>query len=137
MCQKQGVFGGHVAIITGGHGCLHCLGLLNSDEVRRYLSPAEMIENEAAVYGVKTSALAESGPSVVSVNGVVASLGVTAFMALATGMQVPYTFQTYRGDRGIVTRKTMTAPEDCYYCSEVRGQGNQAELERYFRKAIA
>ncbi len=134
---EQGVFGGHVAIITGGHGCLHCLDLLDPDEVRRYLSPAEMIENEAAVYGVKTSALAESGPSVVSVNGVVASLGVTAFMVLATGMQVPYTFQTYRGDRGIVTRKTVTAPEECYYCSVVRGQGAQADLQRYFGRAAA
>ena len=96
-----------------------------------------MIENEAAVYGIKTSALENTGPSVVSVNGVVASLGVTAFMALATGMQIPYTFQTYRGDRGIVTKKTMTVPEDCYYCSVVRGQGDRADLERYFRKAAA
>ena len=134
---EQGVFGGHVAIITSDHGCLHCLDLLDPGEVRRYLSPAEMIENEAAVYGIKTSALGDTGPSVVSVNGVVASLGVTAFMAIATGMEVPYTFQTYRGDRGIVTRKTMTAPEDCYYCSVVRGQGAQADLERYFRKAAA
>ena len=134
---ETGVFGGHVAIVTGGHACLHCLDLLDPKEVRRYLSPAEMVENEAAVYGIEASALEETGPSVVSVNGVVASLGVTAFMALATGMQVPYTFQTYRGDRGIVTKKTMTAPEDCYYCSVVRGQGDGADLERYFRKAAA
>ena len=134
---EQSVFGGHVAIVTSGHGCLHCLELLDPEEVRRYFSPAELIENEAAVYGIKTSALENTGPSVVSVNGVVASLGVTAFMALATRMQIPYTFQTYRGDRGIVTKKTMTAPEDCYYCSVVRGQGDRADLERYFRKAAA
>lgn len=70
-------------------------------------------------------------------NGVVASLGVSAIMALATGMQVRQTFQTYRGDRGVVTKKTMTAPEDCYYCAVVRGQAAQADLERYFRKAAA
>ena len=134
---EPGVFGGHVAIVTGRHGCLHCLDLLDPDEVRRYLSPAEMVENEAAVYGIETSALAEIGPSVVSVNGVVASLGVTAFMALVTGFQTPYTFQTYRGDRGVVTKKAITAREDCYYCSVVRGQGAQADLERYFRKAAA
>ena len=134
---EPGVFGGHVAIVTGGHGCLHCLDLLDPDDVRRFLSSAEIIENEAAVYGIKVSALAETGPSVVSVNGVVASLGVTAFMALATGMQVPYTFQTYRGDRGVVTRRRMTAAEDCYYCSVVRGQGDRAGLKRYFQKAAA
>ena len=54
---EQSVFGGHVAIVTGGHGCLHCLELLDPEEVRRYFSPAELIENEAAVYGIKTSAL--------------------------------------------------------------------------------
>ena len=134
---EPGVFGGHVAIVTGNHGCLHCLDLLDPDEVRRYLSPAEMVENEAAVYGIETSALAEIGPSVVSVNGVVASLGVTAFMALVTGFQTSYTFQTYRGDRGDVTKKAITAREDCYYCSVVRGRGAQADLERYFQKAAA
>ena len=102
---EPGVFGGHVAIVTGKHGCLHCWDMLDPDEVRRYFSSAEMVENEAAVYGIEASALAETGPSVVSVNGVVASLGVTAFMALVTGFQPPYTFQTYRGDRGVVTKE--------------------------------
>ena len=134
---EPGVFGGHVAIVTGNQGCLHCLDLLDPDEVRRYLSPAEVVENEAAVYGIETSALAEIGPSVVSVNGVVASLGVTAFMALVTGFQIPYTFQTYRGDRGVVTKKAITAREDCYYCSVVCGLGAQADLKRYFQKAAA
>ncbi len=134
---EPGVFGGHVAIVSGSLGCMHCLDLLDPDEVRRYLSPPELVENEDAVYGIKASALAETGPSVVSVNGAVASLGVTAFMALATGMHLPYAFLTYRGDRGTVTRKTIKAAEDCYYCSVVRGQGEWANLERYFRKAAA
>jgi molybdopterin/thiamine biosynthesis adenylyltransferase len=132
---EPGIFGGHVAIITGDHGCLHCLDLLDRDEVRRFLSSAEMLENEAAVYGVKKSALSATGPSVVSVNGAVASLGVTAFMALVTGTALPYNFLNYRGDLGTVTRKTTAAVEDCYYCATVRGTGDGANLERYFRKA--
>lgn len=134
---EPGVFGGHVAIIDGAHGCLHCLDLLDPDDVRRFLSSMEMLENEAAVYGIDRGALAETGPSVVSVNGVIASLGVTAFMALATGMKLPYTFQTYRGDRGIVTKKITEGKQDCYYCSAVRGLGDAADLERYFRKTAA
>ena len=134
---EPGVFGGHVAIVTGCRGCLHCFDLLDPNDVRRLFSPTEMIENEAAVYGIKASAFAETGPSVVSVNGVVASLGVTAFMALVTGMQPPYTFQTYYGNRGIVTRQTMTVADDCYYCSVVRGQGDKADLDRYFRRNAA
>ncbi|MCG8594175.1 MAG: ThiF family adenylyltransferase [Kiloniellales bacterium] len=126
-------FGGHVAVITGGHGCLHCLDLLDPHEARRFLSNAEMVENEAAVYGIKASALSETGPSVASVNGTVASLGVTAFMALATGTKLSYNFLTYRGDLGTVSRKTTTGTDDCYYCSTVRGMGEWADLERYFR----
>lgn len=136
---EPGRFGGHVAIVTGEHGCLHCMdgGLLDPDDVRRFFSPCELIENEAAVYGIEAAALSETGPSVVSINGVVASLGVTAFMALATGMALPYNFLTYRGDRGIVSRKTMTGTDDCYYCTVVRGLGDEAGLQRYFKKSAA
>ena len=134
---EPGVFGGHVVVITGDCGCLHCLELLDPHDVRRFFSSSEMIDNEAAAYGINASALMETGPSVVSVNGVIASLGVTAFMCLATGMQVPYVSQTYRGDRGVVTRREKTAVQDCYYCSAVRGQGDEANLDRYSRIAVA
>jgi len=134
---EPGVFGGRVAIISGTRGgCLYCLDLLDQKDVRRFLSTAELVENEDRVYGIRGSTLSDTGPSVVSVNGVVASLGVTAFMALATGMKLPYTVQTYRGDFGTVTRKTTTGTDDCYYCcSTVRGRGDRANLERYFRRA--
>jgi len=136
---EPGRFGGHVAIVTGEHGCLHCMdgGLLDPDDVRRFFSPQELIENEATAYGIEAAALSETGPSVVSINGVVASLGVTAFMALVTGMGLPYNFLTYRGDRGTVSRKTMAGMEDCYYCTVVRGLGDDAALHRYFNKSAA
>jgi molybdopterin/thiamine biosynthesis adenylyltransferase len=135
---EPGVFGGRVVIVTGGHGCLHCLDLLDPNEVRRFFSSTEMVENEAAAYGVRAEALAETGPSVVSVNGVVASLGVTAFMAMATGMPpLPYSLLTYRGDLGTVTRKMTTGVEGCYYCTSVRGMGDRANLDRYFIDAAA
>ena len=134
---EEGVFGGHIAIVSGDHGCLHCLDLLDQKEVRQFLSSAEFIENEAAVYGIEANALSETGPSVVSVNGVVASLGVTAFMALVTGMKLSYSFQTYRGDLGWVSRKMTASTKDCYYCSVVKGSGDMADLARYFRKLTA
>lgn len=134
---EPGKFGGRVAIVTGDHGCLHCLGLLDPDEVRRSLSSRELLENEASVYGVPVASLSETGPSVVSMNGVVASLGVTAFMKLVTGMGVPYVGQTYRGDLGTVTRTSGQSSKDCYYCSTVRGLGDRANLKRYFGEASA
>ncbi|WP_088347283.1 MULTISPECIES: ThiF family adenylyltransferase [Rhodomicrobium] len=130
---EPGKFGGRVAVITGSRGCLHCLDLLDAYAVRRSLSSRELLENEAAVYGISLDALSETGPSVVSMNGVVASLGVTAFMKLVTGMELPYTIQTYRGDLGTVTRTSAQPSEDCYYCSAVRGLRDKAGLERYFK----
>lgn len=134
---EAGVFGGHIAIVSGEHGCLHCRDLLDEKEVRQFLSSAELLENEAAVYGIDASNLSETGPSVVSINGVVASLGVTAFMAMATGMKLPYSFLTYRGDLGRVSRQMSETRRDCYYCSVVKGSGDIADLYRYFRKSAA
>lgn len=135
---EPNVFGGRVALVTGTRGCLHCLDLLDLDEVRRFFSAAELLENEAAVYGIEAVALNETGPSVVSMNGVVASLGVTALMAMVTGMDLRYTLLTYRGNRGTVSRQQTEASEQCYYCTSVRGTGDRAGLERYFaaRRAV-
>lgn len=132
-------FGGRISVIDGMHGCLDCLEILDKDDVRRFLSSKEMREHESAAYGIDPNALAEIGPSVVSVNGVVASLGVTAFMAISTKMmKLPYTTQNYYGEKGIVTRtcKTTTKSENCHYCKNVRGRGDGADLERYFRKSV-
>ena len=128
---EGGRYGGRVDVVTGKGGCLYCRKLLDDDEVRRFMSPPEALENEAAVYGIDPRFLGESGPSVASLNGVVASLGVTEFMVTATYMRPPYQHLEYRGDLGVV-RTRKDSPTDCYYCDVVRGQGNAAKIERYF-----
>ena len=129
---EEGVFGGRLMIVSADTGCLHCQALLDPKEVRQYFASRELLENEAAAYGIRAEALSETGPSIVSVNGTVASLGVTALMMLVTCIELPFSIQTFRGDRGTVTR-AMTEPKaDCYYCQSVRGTGDQANLERYF-----
>ena len=134
---EPGAFGGHVAIVNGEYGCLYCMddgALLDADDVRRFQSSAEMLENEATVYGIEMNAFSRTGPAVVSVNGVIASLGVTAFMALVTGMQPHlHGLHYYRGHLGKVTQKKYKKIDNCYYCSSVRGLGDHAGLERYFK----
>lgn len=129
---ESGRYGGRVTFVSGERGCLHCRGVLDADEVRRFLSPVEALENEAAEYGVDRRVLGEAGPSVVSLNGVVASLGVTEFMVAATGMRPPLTHLEYRGHMGTVAKQSDDAPGGCYYCENVRGQGDAAHIERYF-----
>ena len=127
-------YGGRVTFVTGDNGCLYCRELLCETEVRRYLSTEEILDNEDAVYGIPRRNLDEIGPSVVSLNGVVASLGVTEFMAAVTGIRQPNNHLDYRGDRGTVGRRTVECPSDCYYCNEVKGQGDAAGIERYIRQ---
>lgn len=63
------------------------------------------------------------GPSVVSMNGVVASLAVTEFMVGVTGLRRPAPHLTYRGDRAVVRASTDQPEADCYYCTQLWGSG--------------
>jgi molybdopterin/thiamine biosynthesis adenylyltransferase len=132
---EPGYYGGRIVVVTGESGCLHCRDILDEDDVRRFLSPDEALENEAQIYGIDRAALGESGPSVVSINGVVASLGVIEFMALVTGLRAPQLYLNYRGDQGTVGTRKQERDEKCYYCAEVRGKGDKAGLEKYFSSA--
>jgi hypothetical protein len=72
------------------------------------------------IYGVDKADLDEPGPSVVYLNGVIASIAVMEFMVWVTGLRAPQPLLTYRAERGIV-RQSIDAPrEGCPYCSEAR-----------------
>ena len=129
---EPGYYGGRIAFVDGTDGCLHCRDLLDGEEVRRDLSPSQVLDNERAAYGINHRALDHAGPSVVSVNGVVASLGITEFMAAVTGIRTPYGYLEYRGDCGTVRRRTFEPAEDCWYCNTVKGQGDAAGIDRYY-----
>jgi hypothetical protein len=108
--------------------------LLDAIEVRRFLTTDAERHNEATVYGVREIFLADGGlgPSVVSVNGVVASLGMTEFMVAATGMRDPNPHLEYRGNEGGVRKRVDQPAPSCHYCQNVRGQGDAADITRYF-----
>jgi molybdopterin-synthase adenylyltransferase len=58
---------------------------------------------------------------VVSVNGVVASLAVTEFIAFVTGMREPAAQLVYRGEVPVV-RRVLDEPEPgCYFCTGIWG----------------
>jgi hypothetical protein len=76
------------------------------------------------------------GPSVVTINGVVASLAMTEFMAAVTGLRPAVPVLTYHGNRGIVTRSSEPPVPDCYYCRGIRGKRDRADVERYLRSDV-
>ena len=79
------------------------------------------------LYGMKREHLNGTGPAIVSVNGVIASLAVTEIMVYMTGLRRPHSIMTYLGHLGIVTARKDPAPMDCYY-STVSGTSASASM---------
>ena len=114
-------YGGRV-VFCNGSGCLVCLDLLDQEAISLdRMSPDER-EGDRRIYGIDRRHLDRAGPSVVSINGVVASLAVSEFMVYVTGLREPIVQLTYRGDQGTVTRSLDLGDPDCFYCSQVRAR---------------
>lgn len=113
-------YGGRVLFCDGSR-CLSCLGLLDQEEMRLDgMSPDERAAHDR-IYGIKRSELGDTGPMVVSVNGAVASLAVTEFMVLVTGMRDPAPHLSYYAEKQIIRRNMDQPAPDCYYCTGVTG----------------
>lgn len=128
-----GMYGGRVCIARDGNGCLHCLRELDAEHVREYLSSDAERTAIDAIYGIPSTALGQTGPSVSPVNGVIASLAATEFMAAVTGMRQPARLINYRGHLSTVSVSKDEPVADCYFCKGIRGTGQQADAERYLR----
>lgn len=124
-------YGGRVTVVGKELGCLVCMDLLDLAQAQQDLASEASRRDRARIYGVDQSDLDQAGPSVVSINGVVASLAVTEFMVAVTGIRAPKQLTTYRGNQGIVTVMQAKLQSDCYYCNTVKGSGDRAGVERY------
>lgn len=129
-------YGGRLCVSFEGDGCLACYGLLDVTEAQAELAGPDARRDRHALYGVTRDVLGRSGPSVVSINGVVASLGVTEFMAAVTGLRPPKKVITYYGHMGRLTSPSQPPDPDCYYCKVIRGRGDAADVQRYLRESV-
>ena len=68
--------------------------MLDQGELRKHFATAEQNSETGLIYGVPLCALAEGGPSVVTDNGVVASMTVTELMVLMTEIRAPSPIRT-------------------------------------------
>jgi molybdopterin/thiamine biosynthesis adenylyltransferase len=117
IADHGSVYGGRVVVSGQGRGCLHCRGMLDQDQIRRAQMTQEQLEVEARTYGVPVEELLPgTGPSVVTLNGVVASLAATEAMAIITGLRDGTPLQTYYGHWGRITTNLDPPAAECYYC---------------------
>lgn len=126
-------FGGRVFFSIPGKSCLYCRGEMSMDEIRKNLQSEAEKKEEEAIYGVPKELLQGSGPSVVSLNGIIASLAVTEFMVFVTGIRTANELLIYDGMRGIVTINKDKPSPNCYYCNSIKGIGDEANIGRFLQ----
>lgn len=121
-------YGGRVFFSDKGEGCLFCMGLIDIAEAQEDLMNDDARRDRDEIYGVRKEFLERSGPSVVSINGIIASLGVTEFMVDVAKIRVPKRLLEYFGSKGTVSCRIDAPDSNCYYCKSVRGvQDGEAE----------
>lgn len=124
------LYGGRIVAAHDGTGCLACLDVLDQVELaREQMTPLQRVEHDR-IYGVDRGELDGSGPSVVTLNGVVASLACTEAMVLLTGLREPNRQLTYRAHLGGVGRDMSTGNADCAYCAHWREHQTKPESGR-------
>jgi molybdopterin/thiamine biosynthesis adenylyltransferase len=119
----DGIYGGRIVFAKDGERCLSCLGELDQHVLARAQMTNEQRAADDAIYGIDRNALDTGGPSVISINGAVASLAVTEFMAWRTGLRSPIGFLSYRGDLGTVRSRVDPERSYCAYCMTFWGSG--------------
>jgi hypothetical protein len=113
-------FGGRVQAAGSGNGCLYCLGLLDQNQIRVAQMNDQELEAYAQSYGVPVSELKGTGPSVVTLNGVIASIAATEALMILTGIRLPKLLQDYYGHLGAIMTSVDTPSTDCGYCQQWR-----------------
>ena len=113
--EEKVLLGGRVCVAMPETGCLICHEVLDQNEIRDYFASPEQRADRDAIYGVPEQALAGGGPSVITVNGVVASIAATELMLLVTQLRAPIAHQDWRGHAGRLHR-VVDHKEGCYYC---------------------
>jgi molybdopterin-synthase adenylyltransferase len=109
-------YGGRVVYAMPGRRCVYCVGELDPEELARGGMDEAQRAARDRIYGVRVAALGARGASVVSLNGVVASLGLTELMVAVTGLREPAVVLRYRGDLARITRVRADPTGPCPYC---------------------
>jgi molybdopterin/thiamine biosynthesis adenylyltransferase len=116
--QATGAMGGRVAWLAPGRACMWCMDILDPERVRVEQLPASVRDDEAARGYIQ--GLDEPAPAVISINGVIASLGLTELLARTTGFagsEPRSSLLLYRLADGTVRRTSPSPRPECPTCT--------------------
>jgi molybdopterin/thiamine biosynthesis adenylyltransferase len=125
--------GGRVVVWVPGRPCLLCAGEINPRIAAEELESQEE-QRFRKEYGYVVGAHV-SEPAVISLNGTVASLAVTEFLALATGFRRAQHYVFYDMIEQRVVSRAVKRDEKCPACG-VAGLGDRAGVSRYARVGL-
>ena len=103
---------GRIQMLAPGLPCLVCHDLLDPEEVRRDLLSDEARKRDPYIVGA-----VEPQPAVISLNGTVASFGVTMMLSAVVGLPDPARHQLVLYNRGIVRSVASDPLPRCVICS--------------------
>lgn len=126
-------FGGRAVFSSDGEGCLVCFNQLDQRGIRLWMSNEAELAEEDRIYGQSQIG---ASPSVVALNGVVASAGVMELIAAITRLRRINRHLEYHPDGKLVIDRSSSSP-DCYYCGGVRASRDEGLLTRMRRQIPA
>lgn len=99
-----------------------CLDIIDLAELAGEQMPDAQRAERDKMYGLNAGDLGDSGPSVVTINGVVASLACTEALMFITGLREPARQLTYLGHSSVVRKNSTPGLSDCLFCTRWRQQ---------------
>lgn len=133
--EKSLEYGGRVFVNFDDNGCLFCYKEILLTEAALEIESSNMRKDREEIYGVSQNYLDETGPSVVSIDGVVSSLAVTEFLVMITRLREPKRLIRYRADLRRFTKSKDKPLPNCLYCKSIRGKRNKTNVDRYLLKS--
>jgi hypothetical protein len=125
--------GGRVLTWTPGRACLLCAG-----EISPRIAAEELESDAQRTFRQKHGYVAGDNvpePFVISLNSAVASLGVTEFLALATGFRESAHYVYYDMLAPQVGRRIVAQDKNCIACANT-GAGDVVNLTRYAAESL-
>ncbi len=120
--------GGRVVLVLPDEPCLLCCKDIDISEASYFLaSPEEQLFREKRGY---VSGTIVPSPSVISLDGIVASIAVTEFLALITGIREAILYSSYDFLKQLLNKRIVKKNPKCIHCS-LAGFGDNSEIMRY------
>lgn len=109
--EVTGIYG-RVQLLSPGHGCLWCSGLLNSEEIRRDMMSETERKLDPYIPGSR-----EPAPSVISLNSTMVSMAVTMLLNVVTDVPGEARHLVYDAKGPKLRSVAVQSSSECFICS--------------------